>query len=79
LHAAWTNSAGLQLARIYATTPDPDGGRLGRDEQGKPNGILFENAMDLMSDVIPESTVVQVSQAIETAQHLVADGNNECA
>ncbi len=67
LHAGWANSMALRMANIGSTTPDPQGGRLGRDHGGQPNGLLFENAMDLISRVIPEPTVEQVADAIREA------------
>ena len=68
LHAAWANSAALRLANIDRQTPDPAGGRLQRDEQGQPTGILFESAMELVDSAIPEPTSGQISQAIHQAQ-----------
>ncbi len=53
LHAAWANSRALACARITAATPDPVGGRIGRLDDGRPSGILFEAAMRLVSAVIP--------------------------
>ncbi|MBI3243574.1 MAG: amidohydrolase [Chloroflexi bacterium] len=49
MHAGWTNSLGLKLAGVTANTPDPAGGKVGRDAAGAPTGILFETAMDLIS------------------------------
>lgn len=69
LHAAWANSAALQAAGITRSTPDPQGGKIGRFEDGSPNGLLFESAMDLVYDVIPEPGIEQVAQAIGQAQH----------
>jgi predicted amidohydrolase YtcJ len=54
LHAAWVNSAALQLAGITASTPDPANGRIQRDAHGAPTGILFEDALKLVEAVIPE-------------------------
>jgi hypothetical protein len=68
LHAGWANSAALRLANLNATTPDPQDGKLGRDAQGEPDGILFEGAMELVFRVIPEPSLEQVAQAIEAAQ-----------
>jgi predicted amidohydrolase YtcJ len=67
LHAGWANSAALRLAKINSTTPDPPDGRLGRDIRGEPDGILFESAMDLMAQAIPEPTWQQSEQAIQAA------------
>ncbi len=68
LHAAWANSAALRLAGVSAATPDPAGGRFGRDPQGNPDGLLFENAMQVVERAIPEPSVDEVAAAIRQAQ-----------
>jgi predicted amidohydrolase YtcJ len=68
LHAAWANSAALRLAGITADTPDPENGKIQRDSQGNPTGILLESAMDLLDQVIPQPGADQVAQAIQEAQ-----------
>jgi predicted amidohydrolase YtcJ len=53
-HALVANSRALQMAGITAETPDPPGGRIGRGEDGKPNGMLFEDsAIGLVKDLVP--------------------------
>ncbi len=54
LHAAWVNGPALELAGITASTPDPENGRIQRDDRGQPTGILFEKALELVEHVIPE-------------------------
>lgn len=66
-HAAWVNSAALRQANLSDTSPDPTGGSLGRDAQGRLNGILFENAMGLVERAIPEPQIEQVEAAIRAA------------
>ena len=68
LHAAWANPAALRRANLSAATPDPAGGRFGRDAAGNLNGILFESAMEAVSAAIPAPTEEQVAQAISQAQ-----------
>jgi predicted amidohydrolase YtcJ len=68
LHAAWANSAALQKAGITANTPDPENGHIERDASGQPTGILFETAMELIENAIPEPEVAEVAHAIEEAQ-----------
>jgi predicted amidohydrolase YtcJ len=43
-HAAWVNSEALRRAGITAETPDPPAGRIGRDADGEPDGMLYEDA-----------------------------------
>ena len=48
-HSAWASAAALNLAGLGPTTPDPAGGRIGRDEHGQPTGLLRETALDLVA------------------------------
>jgi predicted amidohydrolase YtcJ len=68
LHAAWANSEALTRAAISDKTPDPPGGVIGRDQTGKPNGILLEAAMSLVQSVIPADTHQQLVRRLERAQ-----------
>lgn len=52
-HSLWVNSRVLELAGIFANTPDPAGGVIVRDERGHPTGTLLENAMGLVTRVQP--------------------------
>jgi len=54
-HTAYVNSLALQLAKIDRNTPDPAGGQIVRDENGEPTGLLKENAVDLVSKLIPNT------------------------
>ena len=67
-HMVWLNSAALRAAGITLQTEDPPGGRIGRDAHGEPDGLLFENAQDLVYRVMPEVTPVQAERAAERAQ-----------
>jgi predicted amidohydrolase YtcJ len=51
-HALWANEAALAAAGITATTKAPAGGRI-EMAGGKPSGVLVDNAMDLMTKVVP--------------------------
>ncbi|KZL68565.1 amidohydrolase family protein [Colletotrichum incanum] len=44
LHSCWCNSAALEKLGV-ADMPDPAGGRIYRDANGKPSGVLDEGAM----------------------------------
>jgi len=68
LHAAWVNSKALSIAKISKYTPDPLNGRIERDVDGNPTGILFESAMNLVSNCIPEPDLEDNIKSIELAQ-----------
>ncbi|MBI5354057.1 MAG: amidohydrolase [Chloroflexi bacterium] len=54
LHTVWVNSAALKLAGITHETPDPAGGKFGRDETGLLTGVLHEwAAIELVEKHIP--------------------------
>ncbi|MFJ7993210.1 amidohydrolase [Peribacillus frigoritolerans] len=45
-HYAWVNTKALEIANITRHSENPFYGIIGRDENGEPNGILYEKAMD---------------------------------
>jgi len=56
-HIALANSYALKLAGINKDTPNPEGGLIEKDtETGEPTGILKDNAMSLISSIIPEQS-----------------------
>lgn len=70
-HLRVANSAALAAASITAATPDPHGGRLGRDADGTPNGVLYEAAMRMVADVQPPPAREHRERAILLAQDLL--------
>jgi len=64
-HMIVANSLALKLAGITASTPNPPGGVIVRDEGGEPTGLLQETAMGLMMKVIPEPTDADYADAIK--------------
>jgi predicted amidohydrolase YtcJ len=64
---AVVNTRALQLAHITVATKDPQGGQIGREANGDPNGILRETAQDLVTSLIPPPTVERQRRAIELA------------
>jgi predicted amidohydrolase YtcJ len=51
-HAIFANARALALAGIDADTPDPPGGTIVRDAQGRPTGLLREAAEDLVGTAV---------------------------
>jgi hypothetical protein len=68
MHAAWANSAALRAANIFAQTPDPPNGHIQRDAHGQATGILFEAAMQLVAEAIPQNTLEEDVAAMLAAQ-----------
>src|SRR5579859_5670982 len=66
-HIAIANTAALKAAGITASTADPHGGKIDRDEKGEPTGILRETAMSAVGEKIPAPTATQRRKAAELA------------
>ena len=66
-HATWANRAALDAADINQGTKDPDGGRIIRDAQGKPAGVLVDTAQGMVRRRIPAASPEQVQRHISRA------------
>lgn len=71
-HMALANSLALELAGVDADTADIDGGTIVRYEDGRPTGILKDNAMMLVEEAIPEATAAQLDREVQAAMEYVA-------
>lgn len=71
-HAGWGNSMALQLAGISQDTPDPQGGKIIRDERGNATGIFIDAAGGYVGNVIPETTPAEQRLALEKALEQMA-------
>ncbi|MBI1292676.1 amidohydrolase family protein [bacterium] len=69
-HASWCNSLALRMAGIDRHTPNPPGGAISHDAHGEPDGILFEDASDLVSEIVPAATEREVADHMRQAQEL---------
>ncbi|MFE4685623.1 amidohydrolase [Streptomyces sp. NPDC056721] len=70
-HGAWVNSRALQAAGIDARTPDPADGRIERDADGAPTGMLQEGAANLIGRLLPPVTLEQRITGLLRAQALM--------
>lgn len=68
LHAGWANSKALELCGITESAADPPKGRLQRDDRGQLTGILYENAMRLVSACLPKPDPDDLVKKILSAQ-----------
>ncbi|MCX4530852.1 amidohydrolase [Streptomyces sp. NBC_00841] len=70
-HGAWANTRALELAGITASTPDPADGRIEREPDGTPSGMLQEGASALVSRLVPASTPADRLAGLLRAQKLL--------
>ena len=67
-HGAWVNSKAMQLAGITRDSLNPADGRIERDANGDPVGMLQEGAANLVSRLLPELTEEDRDEALRLAQ-----------
>lgn len=77
-HALCVNSRALEILGITANTPQVDGGEIGTSN-GTPNGLFFDNAMDLVLLKIPAPNREEIKQMIRcSCQKLNSYGITSC-
>ena len=65
-HAMVVNSKALELLNITGSTPQIPGGEIVM-ENGQPNGILFDNAMDLVYAAVPAPEKEDIKSMLRAA------------
>ena len=71
-HIRCVNSKALEIAGITKDTPDPPGGKIDRDTDGEPTGVLRESARDLVIPFMPEETEEQLISALVDLGNLLS-------
>ena len=71
-HMGCLNGFALRLAGINAAMLDPEGGRIGREANGEPNGYLEEAAFTAVQRFIPPVTPQRLMEGLDRAQRLYA-------
>jgi len=66
-HAVVANSAALKAAGITAAA-DPVGGKIERDAEGNPTGLLIDAASELVSSKVPAAGEAELDEALAKAQ-----------
>ena len=69
-HALVANSAALEAAGINDETPDPDGGRIERDADGRATGILIDKAMGPAFALVPNPDDAKKREAFKKASEV---------
>jgi len=78
-HSVIANSRAMQAAGISRKTPDPEGGKLVKDDQGRPTGVFLETAEDLLYDALEKSQKSRTPEKIESErQKAVELATREC-
>ncbi len=74
-HMALANSLALEAAGITRDTEDVPGGTIERDGNGEPTGVLKDNAMNPMLEVLPPPSDDEYDRALAAAMsHVAAHG-----
>lgn len=68
LHSVWLSSEAMGRLGIDEKTPDPPGGALERDAEGRPTGVLLERAMDLWYEGRPRPVDADRKAALTRGQ-----------
>ncbi|MCJ1680497.1 amidohydrolase [Streptomyces sp. APSN-46.1] len=71
-HNLWANGRALEIAGITAATPDPVGGRIVKDADGQPTGVLKDDAQDLVKRHVPEPSPAELVAACAKVLELAA-------
>jgi hypothetical protein len=62
-HSRWLSARAIQLGGL-AAVGDPPSGRIERDAEGRPTGIMYEAAAGLIDAFIPQATAADVDWAM---------------
>lgn len=74
-HVGVVNSLALEHLGISKDTKDPPGGKIGRNEAGEPNGILWEEALTIARNNIPPPNIEKLAGYLEeTIAELASQG-----
>ena len=72
-HAIIVNSLALEMAGIDRDTPNPIGGKIDKDENGEPNGVLIDKASLLVETIIPKKSRSEEKQALREGLNRTAE------
>lgn len=66
-HTVLANQRALDIAKITASTPEPKAGKIWRDADNKPTGLLEDSAFGVFDSILPKPTPEQDIQAAAAA------------
>ena len=71
-HMGLANSLAIKLAGVTRATNSPDGGTIVADGSGEPAGVFKDNAMELITRVIPPDTPTEIIEKARAALRYAA-------
>lgn len=71
-HMGLANTAALRAAGIEGSAPDVEGGEIVRYDDGRPTGLVKDNAMGFVFRAIPSSSAAEADRALDAAMAYVA-------
>lgn len=70
-HSAWVSTEALKRAGLYYKgVPDPEGGRIEKDAEGWPTGLLIDMAIRPIDNLIPTATPEQIKTDLLSGIHV---------
>jgi len=64
-HAGFANALAMKIAEVSKTTTDPDGGKILRDKDGNPTGLMNERAQSLVAGALARDRATRSAAQIE--------------
>ncbi len=64
-NTVWCNTKLLETLQIYEDTPSPVGGEIEKDENGVPTGMLYDSAVNLVKEKVPELSKEELLKFVE--------------
>jgi len=66
-HAALVNAKAMEILQLGPEIQDPSGGRFLRDAEGRPTGVMVDNAMDVVGGRMPGASVQDRERELRSA------------
>lgn len=67
VQAYLVDSSVLEMIGVDENSPDPEGGTIGRSEDGQPNGLLWGSAKNVVQKVMPQPDLEKMTRALSMA------------
>ncbi|MDN4492572.1 amidohydrolase [Ureibacillus aquaedulcis] len=72
-HVILGNTAALQAGGISEDTASPAGGKIGRDAKSKLNGLLYEQACNLVTNAVPREGEAYIQDLVDSLKLSIED------